>query len=84
MENLLKALLLIPRRIYDGFLRFKANFQQGNWAAKIKVIFFLILALLILIPLAAFGFMLFLALLTLSFIMRLFISPPRSGPPSSY
>ncbi|MFV0430579.1 MAG: hypothetical protein ACK5MJ_00195 [Alphaproteobacteria bacterium] len=84
MEKLLKALLLIPRRIYDASLRFKEAFMQGNWAIKIKTIAIVILFLVILIPLAAFGFFLFLALVVLSFIMRLFISPPRNGGPPAY
>ncbi len=83
MEKLLKYLLLIPRRIYDGFLRFKQNFNQGDWLIKLKVAALLLFGFLILIPLAAFGFMIFLALLTLTFIISLF-TPRRKGPPDIY
>lgn len=83
MEKLLRYLLLIPRRIYDIFLRIKEYFNQGDALLKLKVIALIILGLFILIPLAAFGFMLFLSLLAISFLFSLF-SPRRKGPPNLY
>ncbi len=83
MEKLLRNLLLVPRRIYDAILRFNRNFKQGGWAIKLKVIAFLILGFIILVPLAALGIFIVLSLIILNFILSLFASQ-RKGPPNLY
>ncbi len=83
MEKLLKSLLLIPRRIYDAFLRIKHRFQQGDGFIKLKLIGFLVIGFIILIPLAALGLFIFLSLLVLGFLLSLF-APKRKGPPNIY
>lgn len=72
MEKFLKYLLLVPKRIHNAFLCLKEKFKQGDWATKLKAIALLAIGFLILVPLAAFGFMIVLTFITLSLIISLF------------
>lgn len=79
IENLLRLLLLVPRRVYDALMRLKQRFQEGNWSEKIKMILIVTIGLIILIPLAAFGLMIFLILTAIGFVLSLIYG--RKGPP---
>ncbi len=80
IEKLLRLLLLIPRRLYDAFMRLRQQFQDGNWSQKIKMILIVTIGLIILIPLAAFGLVIFLILSAIGFVLSL-IYGGRRGPP---
>ncbi len=80
VEKLLRLLLILPRRIYDIFMRFYQKFKAEDGITKTKITLFAILALIIIIPLAAFGFILFLFLSLIGFILSLFYDQ-RRGPP---